>query len=200
MPQAARELSSMVLAPVAAQLTNKRLVIVADGALQYVPFAMLPDPKDEGGRRKDEKRQRRSLHPSSFIPHPLIVNHEVISLPSASALAIQRTGLAGRQLAPKMLAVIADPVFDRTDARFTTLATETNDKAQAQTVAFNDVRSIEHLAHKSDGKSGITTGRLVIPRLPFTRQEATRLLALTPKNSSFGATDFQASRATVLNG
>src|SRR5207253_2026523 len=32
------------------------------------------------------------------------------------------------------------------------------------------------------------------------RQEATRLLALVPKASSFGAIDFQANRATVLNG
>ena len=99
-----------------------------------------------------------------------------------------------------MLAVIADPVFDRTDVRFKTAATEASDKAQAQTIAFNDARSIEHLAEKSDDKSGVTTRRLVIPRLPFTRQEATRLLALTPKNSSFGAMDFQASRATVLKG
>ena len=75
-----------------------------------------------------------------------------------------------------------------------------SDKRQAQTIAFNDARSIEHLAEKSDDKSGVTTRRLVIPRLPFTRQEATRLLALTPKNSSFGAIDFQANRATVLNG
>jgi CHAT domain-containing protein len=40
----------------------------------------------------------------------------------------------------------------------------------------------------------------VIPRLPFTQQEATRLLALAPRTSSFGAIDFQASRATVLGG
>ena len=46
----------------------------------------------------------------------------------------------------------------------------------------------------------MTTRRLVIPRLPFTRQEATRLLALTPKTSSFGAMDFQANRETVLKG
>ena len=37
---------------------------------------------------------------------------------------IQRTELAGRQLAPKMLAVIADPVFDRSDVRFATPAPE----------------------------------------------------------------------------
>ncbi len=44
LPAAAQSLSQMLLAPVAAQLGNKRLVIVADGALQYIPFAMLPDP------------------------------------------------------------------------------------------------------------------------------------------------------------
>src|SRR5262249_57454350 len=49
-PQAA-ELSRMLLGPVASQLGRKRLVIVADGALQYIPFAALPTPSpgnDEG--------------------------------------------------------------------------------------------------------------------------------------------------------
>lgn len=177
---AAKALSQTLLAPVATELGGKRLVIVADGALQYIPFAMLPEPTTEAG--------------------PLIVNHEVVSLPSASALAIQRTELAGRQLAPKMLAVIADPVFDRSDARLTTPPTDTIEKAQPQAIALNDARSIEHLAEKSDDKSGVTPRRLVIPRLPFTRQEADQLLALTPKAESFRAMDFQANRETVLNG
>ena len=116
-----------------------------------------------------------------------------------SAIAIQRAELAGRKPAPKMLAVIADPVFDRTDVRFTTPSTETSDKTAPQTIGFNDARSIEHLADKSDDKSA-TMPRFVIPRLPFTRQEAARLLALTPKASSFSAMDFQANRATVLKG
>jgi hypothetical protein len=33
------ELSRMLLGPVASQLGKKRLVIVADGALQYIPLA-----------------------------------------------------------------------------------------------------------------------------------------------------------------
>jgi tetratricopeptide (TPR) repeat protein len=44
LPAAGRGLSQTILGPVAAQLGNKRLVIVADGALQYIPFAMLPEP------------------------------------------------------------------------------------------------------------------------------------------------------------
>jgi CHAT domain-containing protein len=181
LPAAAQALSQTLLAPVAAQLGNKRLVIVADGALQYIPFAMLPDPT--AGRNR-----------------PLVVSHEIVSLPSASALAIQRAELAGRQPAPKTLAVIADPVFDRSDARFNSVATEPSDKTEVQTVASDDARSIEHLAEKSSNKPDVTTRRMVIPRLPFTRQEATRLLALTPKDSSFSAIDFQASRANVLKG
>src|SRR4030095_349782 len=128
---------------------------------------------------------------------------DVVSVPSASTLAMQRAELAGRQTAPKLLAVIADPVFDRSDPRLKERAIVVDDKlpaqAQGETIGATDnERSIEHFAEKSDEKSGVT--RLVIPRLLFTHQEATQLLALAPKNSSFNAMDFQASRATVLKG
>jgi CHAT domain-containing protein/tetratricopeptide (TPR) repeat protein len=199
---ASQSLSQTLLVPVARELANKRLVIVADGALQYIPFAMLPEPKslESGvGSRESKRNPDARLHTPDPRP-PLIAGHEIISLPSASALAIQRSELAGRQLAPKLLAVVADPVFDRTDERFKSPAPETSDNQQARTVASDDARGIEHLADKSDDKSGVTSRRLVIPRLPFTRQEATRLLALTAKDSSFSAMDFQANRATVLKG
>jgi CHAT domain-containing protein len=91
--------------------------------------------------------------------------------------------------------VIADPVFDRTDVRFKTPASAPDDKLPAQTAIPADTRGLEHIA-ESDEKSG----RLVIRRLPFTRQEADGILALTQKASSFRATDFQASRANVLGG
>src|SRR5262249_49008489 len=41
-PKAPATLSRMLLAPVASQLGSKRLLIVSDGMLQYVPFAALP--------------------------------------------------------------------------------------------------------------------------------------------------------------
>jgi CHAT domain-containing protein len=185
LPAAAAALSETLLSPVASKLANKRLVVVADAALQYIPFAMLPDP---GARRMQATHQ------------PLIVNHEVVSLPSASALAVQRAELANRKVAAKLLAVIADPVFDRGDERLTATVTEGDGKQQADAIAFDYERSLEHLADKSDEKPGTTRRRVVIPRLPFTRQEATRLLALAPKQSSFGAMDFQANRETVLSG
>jgi len=189
-------LSKSVLAPVAAQLDNKRLVIVADGALQYIPFAMLPEPSVVSSQWSVAQNNGPQ---TTDHGQPLIVKHEIVSLPSASALAIQRTELAGRTPAPKMLAVIADPVFDRSDSRFTTPATETGDKTPSQSITGDNARSIEHLAGNSGDKPGVTTLRLVIPRLPFTRQEANKLMALTPKGSSFSAIDFQASRTAVLD-
>jgi hypothetical protein len=39
------KLSQMLLAPVANQLGNKRLLIVGDGILQSIPFAALPIPE-----------------------------------------------------------------------------------------------------------------------------------------------------------
>ncbi len=190
LPTAATALSATVLAPAAADLGTKRVVVVADGALQYVPFAMLPAPLAPASSAATAKAARP----------PLVVDHEVVSLPSASALAVQRTELAGRQPAPKLLAVIADPVFDRSDVRLKSVPRKASDGPASDLVAANDARSIEHLAQPSDDATDGEPRRLVIPRLPYTRQEATRLLAMAPKNSSFGAVDFQASRATVLSG
>ncbi|MFP5288325.1 MAG: CHAT domain-containing protein, partial [Thermoanaerobaculia bacterium] len=89
--EAADELGAMLLGPVQELLAGQPLLIVADGALQYLPFGALPVAGDG-----------RAL---------LVDRHEVTSLPSASALAVLRRELAGRSPAPRTLAVIADPVF-----------------------------------------------------------------------------------------
>jgi CHAT domain-containing protein len=48
---------------------------------------------------------------------PLAAEHEVVHIPSASALAALRRRQARRRRPPGLLAVIADPVFDRSDPR-----------------------------------------------------------------------------------
>ena len=164
---AAARLSNLILSPAAAKLTQKRLVVVADGALQYVPFA--------------------ALTVSSGPYRPLVLDHELVSLPSASAFALQRQNLKDRVPAPKSVAVIADPVFSMSDARFKT-------GAQAQASAGpTATRIIEHL-------QGTAKGQLSIPRLPFTRWEAEQILAVAPSGGSLKAIDFNANRSIATGG
>ena len=158
--KAAAELSRMILAPATAEFGNKRLVIVTDGALQYVPFAALPIAANR----------------------PIILDHELVSLQSASAFAVQRQNLANRTPAPKSVAVIADPVFSISDVRFKSAALVAENTSQSST------RIIEHLPAGA-------AGQLTIPRLPFTRSEADQILAVAPRESSMKALDFNANRA-----
>ncbi len=180
---AAHQLSQMLLAPAAAHLGNKRLVIVADGALQYIPFAMLPDPVS--------MQSKEPANSQSEVP--LVVSHEMINLPSASTLAVMRKELAGRKPAPKQLAIFADPVFAADDPRLKAAAvTSANEPRPAVTS-----RMVEHLTSNIT-LQGARRG-MVIPRLPFTRQEAKQILALVPADSIFQAMGFKASRASALS-
>ena len=177
-PGAAQELSRMLLAPVASNLGTKRLVIVADGALQYVPFAALPSPAaDRGQARKDDGT-------------PLIVDHEIISLPSASVIAVLRREASGRKPALQSVAVMADPVFDKNDDRVAAASAQ-----PANQVAVAGDSDLQRAARDV----GVTDRGLGIPRLPFSREEAEAILAVAPPGSAMNATGFKASRATATS-
>ena len=163
---ATAELSRMILAPAAGEFGNRRLVVVADDALQYVPFS--------------------ALSISSAAYQPLILRHEIISLQSASAFAVQRQNLANREPAPKTLAVIADPVFSASDPRL-------KNEAGASS-APDSTRTLEHLP------ANAINGSLSIPRLPFTRWEADQILAVARAGSNLKALDFRANRAMATSG
>ncbi len=193
-------LSDMLLKPAAAQLLGKqRLLIVAEGALQYLPFAALPSP--ETGREPVSPRPRRkarSAAPPSDRPAgslPLIFDHEIISLPSAATLALLRREIEGRRPAPKTLAVFADPVFEKDDERVRKidLASDKPDSKPKETTNPAEERLLKHFKSKSAADSGV----LRIARLPFTRQEANQIIRLVPEAERMEALDFYASRATA---
>jgi CHAT domain-containing protein len=94
--RAAAELSRMLLGEAGVQLIPRRWLVVADGALHYIPIGALPDPTTGA---------------------PWMVSHEVVYVPSASTLAVLRKETAGRAPAPVPLAIFADPVFDPHDSR-----------------------------------------------------------------------------------
>lgn len=196
--EAAEELSRVVLAPLASELRGKRLVVVADGALQYIPFAMLAIP---GGNQRSQpsaaaasagtKRGRAVFDDY----RPLIVEHEVVSLPSASTLAVQRRELAGRRPAPKNIALIADPVFDGGDERVVSTTKGARVRAADKVEDPAATRTLEHL---STQPAAGAQGGPRIRRLPYTRLEAERILAVAPGGSNLRALDFDASLATAL--
>ena len=95
-------LSETLLGPVAGRLGAGRLVVVPDGALHYLPFAVLPAPGEAGG--------------CAGAP-PLLARGEVVHLPSASTLAAVRRAHAGRPSPDGLVAVLADPVFGQSDPR-----------------------------------------------------------------------------------
>lgn len=94
--------SRTLLAPIAGRLEGRRLLIVADGALQYLPFSALADPR------------RLDACPSA---PPLLLANETAYLPSASVLATLRLEAAERARPRAAVAVVADPVFSSRDPR-----------------------------------------------------------------------------------
>jgi CHAT domain-containing protein len=159
-------------------------VVVADGALQYVPFAALPVPA--AGKR----------HAGTLLP--LIAENEVVTAPSASAIAVLRRELDGRTPAPKMVAVIADPVYDRSDPRISAAG---NPAATYRAASANaGERSVSYALERSWNDVTFANGNGgKISRLPFSRREAAAIIAAAPHGSSFEALGFRANRATVTS-
>jgi len=161
----ARELSLLILQPVEKLLGDRPLLIVADGALQYIPFAALPVPS---------------------TGEPLMVRHDVVNLPSASALAVLRRELRGRVPAPLTLAVFADPVFDLKDKRFLPGL----DKADRMKLTQKT----------STQRGGDDLDLSALRRLPFSQREADTISDFVAPGKVFKAVGFAASRATVAAG
>ncbi len=91
-----QRLATLVWKPIESRVAARRVLIVGDGVLQYVPFAALPRTTGE----------------------PLIVHNEVVYLPSASVLESIRQHSRPIESNPTV-AVFADPVFSKNDPRLT---------------------------------------------------------------------------------
>ncbi|HEX5702282.1 MAG TPA: CHAT domain-containing protein [Pyrinomonadaceae bacterium] len=181
-PLAAASLSRMVLVPEVGRTGKKRLVVVADGALHFIPFAALPVGTD-GPTRGNQKG-------TVTEPRNLIADHEIVNLPSASTLAVIREEVAGRERAPKTVAVLADPVFMKTDER---VKTEKNRSPPPRNESKKDRQLI-----KAKEDTGLSSG-LDIPRLPGTRREAEQIVAMVPENERRLALDFTANREAATS-
>lgn len=174
----ARELSNLILAPVASKITNKRLVIVADGDLQYIPFAALPVPNTPGSSTAKGKQEFTYL----------IAKHEILYEPSASALDLLRKDPPGK--ATRTVAVIADPVFSKGDERVKNGPPA--DKAERAS-------SLEDIQLRQIFRGSGDTANSTLVRLRYSRVEAEAIKAAAPPGSFMEALDFDANRDTVLS-
>jgi len=169
--EATTALARWLLGPVRDRLGEKRLAVVADGALHYIPFAALPVP--ESGPAGE--------------PVPLVVDHEVVHLPSAAVLAVQRRELAARPPAPRRAAILADPVFSARDRRL-----PANSPSTAPTAAQRGGPETVMRSAREVGLGGFD-------RLVWSGEEASAIAALAPAGEVLVARDFAASRATAFS-
>jgi CHAT domain-containing protein len=211
--QKAGLLSEMLLGPVAGQLGTQRLLIVGDGALQYLPFGALPEPQGKSPEKKGE---------TSF--KPLILSHEIVSLPSASVMAVLRRETQKRQPAAKAVAVFADPVFEIDDPRLAPdvmrrLKAEQARKSESKVNAPRQSKASSPVLPASPRTGsvpqplstsppilqrtlrdvGTLRDGLGISRLLFSGQEARAIVSVTPAGQGMVATGFDASRTMATS-
>lgn len=161
-------LSKQLLGPAKDLLENKRLLIVAEGILQYVPWDALPVPRQDN-------------------PPALITQHEIITLPSISTLAALRLDRPPESQSNRIVAVLADPVFDPDDERI--------DVAQRQLKSSTNSQSSE-LASANPGALKRSGGPI---RLTHTAAEADAILAATPSGAALIAKGFDANREAAMS-
>ena len=171
---AARELSRMILSPVAAKLNKSRIIIVADGILNYIPFQALPAPwlGDE----------------------PLIANYEVVNAPSASILGeLQQEALERRPTA-KVLAAFGDPIF-ASDHAFNVAAEGTQNLIATRATEAGPLQyALRDIELNED-----TFDSSVIRRLFYAKRELAYLRDLAAGGETFVAADYNATRQTLLS-
>jgi CHAT domain-containing protein len=166
--RAAKELSEMLLAPAARQLgAGRLLLLVVEGALDRVPFALLPEPAAVDGKE-------------AGATVPLLARHEIVYLsPAILPLAAgrRRPRRRGVLMGP---AVVGDPVLRRDDPRL--------GSAPANAAAAPPPESPPALRL---GLRGLGLGDL--PALPFSRREAEAVAALVPASGRSTAFGFDAN-------
>jgi CHAT domain-containing protein len=176
-------LSRMLFGPISIRLRQewkgKRLVVVASGALQYVPFAALPPPEADG---------------------QMVANHEIVYIPSASALAELRRETVGRQPATKTLAVIADPVFDANDPRLAAAKKKASAKNLIAFAGSAESPSGSSLLPPELASSVRSFRRNGFDRLVFSNDEAEFVTGFAPRSLTLKATGFKANHQLAISG
>ncbi|HEV7505978.1 MAG TPA: CHAT domain-containing tetratricopeptide repeat protein [Thermoanaerobaculia bacterium] len=175
---AAEALSQALLGPVWSSATQlHRLVVVPDGELGILPFAALPVP-DPGRSWKAPGAHK-----------PVLEHLEVVSIPSATTLAVQRQRLEHRAPAAKWAAILADPVFAPNDPRLAHRPAAVLPVPGKATAKVSPLRGTEP-----------RDVAVALERLPSTRREAQAVASLAPTGQVWTGLGVEANRDAVLSG
>lgn len=183
----ALRLSRMLLGQAVGQLGNKRLVVVTEGVLQYVPLDGLPMP----AKPADGQDVNAVAHTESQDLPPLIAAHEIVTLPSISTLAAIRLERRSPSLRNKVVAVLADPVFSVDDDRVPI------DRRARTTSTLRDFGQEANQPALREFEWGKRSGGSM--RLAYTSEEADAILAVAPRGAAMAVKGFDASRETAMS-
>ncbi|MDQ1613582.1 MAG: hypothetical protein QOG00_3513 [Pyrinomonadaceae bacterium] len=185
LPTHAAALSRMLLGGVAPQLGSKRLLIVPSGALQYIPFQVLPTPdavRDGAGET--------SATNAPGVPGALVYDHEIVYVSSASVLSLLQRAEGQRRTPRYDVAVLADPVFENEDQRVT--------RGDGEATAIAE-RTQAHLPRQLSRDAGDPEIGMTLHRLPASKNEAEAIMSLTQSGAGLLALGFEASRETAMS-
>ncbi len=149
---ASNALYKVVLEPAAAMIGEKRLMVVADGALNYVPFEVLLKTADAGD--------------FASLGY-LVKSNEIVYAPSASVVGAIKQQRANTN--SRAVLVIADPVFNSNDARAK--------KGTAAATTDAEVRGLGIQSALADVDGNAPASNAAMEGLPLARLNGTRVEA-----------------------
>jgi CHAT domain-containing protein len=162
--------------PAASIIGDKRILVVADGALNYIPFEALVKNSDGG--------DYASLN-------YLVKTNEIVYSPSASVIAAIRQGSASSS--GKSMLLVADPVFNADDPRAKGGAA-TSSSGETRGLGLGLESAVNDVAGNAAGGGGLHLARLAGTR---TEADAISAIAKTGGGQSDLWTDLNASEDNV---
>jgi CHAT domain-containing protein len=120
-------------------------------------------------------------------------------LPSASTLAVLRRETAGRRPAPKTIALLADPIFEKSDERLKHADSQIQRGIQSSSNQTADSQRPQHLQRAIEAFGG-SNDEFTFPRLTSTGWEAEQIAKLAPADQVFKALSFDANRQLATSG
>ncbi|HKS26552.1 MAG TPA: CHAT domain-containing protein [Pyrinomonadaceae bacterium] len=177
---ASNALYKTAVEPAAKDIGDKRILVVADGSLNYVPFEALVSAS--GGADY------------SALPY-LVKTNEIIYAPSASVISVIRK--QSKPAAGKGMLLVADPVFNSSDPRAKGAAAAPATSGDTRGLGLSS--AIKDVAGETPAASGAAGAGLPLARLMGTRMEAEQIGQIVKTSGGTADTwlDLNANEANV---